>query len=67
MPYKHINKSWEFIKIFKHKLPIMSHINVVYKIECKDRDASYVRQTSRILKKRINEHRNHIGIRHNDL
>jgi len=42
----------------------MSHINVVYKIECKDRDASYVRQTSRILKKRINEHRNHIGIRH---
>jgi len=33
---------------------------MVYKVSSNDCDASYVGQTSRQLKKRISEHRNHI-------
>ena len=43
--------------------PHTSKNNVVYKISCRDSDASYVGQTGRKLKTRIAEHRNHI--RHN--
>jgi len=43
--------------VIKDKLPQWSHTNVVYKIECKDCDASYVGQTSRMLKTRIKEHK----------
>ena len=42
-------------------LPQSSQSNVVYKIDCKDCDASYVGQTSKCLKTRISEHRNHIN------
>ena len=38
-----------------------SQSNLVYKIDCKDCDASYVEQTSRCLKTHISEHRNHIN------
>ena len=40
--------------------PHTSKNNVVYKISCNNCDASYVGQTSRKLKTRIAEHRNHI-------
>ena len=42
----------------------MCHLNLlnpIYKIDCKDCDASYVGQTSRCLKTRISKHRNHIN------
>jgi len=35
-------------------------MNVVYKINCKDCDASYVGQIGKQLKTRISEHKNHI-------
>ena len=49
----------KFIRIQKDELLTLSHSNVVYKINCKDCNASYMGQTSRILKARIKEHRNH--------
>lgn len=55
-----LNKLREIIKVHKDHLPIHSNKNVVYKIFCKDCDGSYVGQTSRQLKTRITEHRNHI-------
>ena len=58
--YTGMNKLRSFIKVHKDKLPLMSHQNVVYKISCNDCDASYVGQTKRLLKTRINEHRAHI-------
>jgi len=39
--------------------PKLSNKDVVYKLCCKNCDASYVGQTSRQLKTRISEHRNH--------
>ncbi|KYM98107.1 hypothetical protein ALC62_11196 [Cyphomyrmex costatus] len=53
----------KYIKVQKDTRPHTSRNNVVYKIQCNDCDASYVGQTSRQLKTRITEHRNHI--RHN--
>jgi len=44
----------------KDPLPISAQRNVVYKIACKDCEASYVGQTSRQLHTHILEHRNHI-------
>lgn len=44
----------------KDVLPNNHKKNVVYKIMCKNCDASYVGQTGRKLKTRITEHRNHI-------
>ena len=49
-----------FIRAQKDILPIQSNKNVVYKISCKNCDASYVGQTMRQLKTRMSEHRNHI-------
>jgi len=61
MIYRGINKLNRFIKVQKDVLPPSSQSNVVYKIDCKDCDASYVGQTSRCLKTDIKEHRNHIN------
>ncbi|KYN14843.1 hypothetical protein ALC57_12952, partial [Trachymyrmex cornetzi] len=47
----------------KDGLPHDSKENVVYKINCKNCDASYVGQTGRKLKTRINEHKNDINPR----
>jgi len=46
--------------IVKDILPKSSQKNVVYKLSCKDCNATYVGQTCRKLKTRINEHKNHI-------
>jgi len=48
------------IKVQKDSLPPLFHSNVVYKLRCAQCDASYVGQTHRLLKIRIDEHRSHI-------
>jgi len=58
--YFSLNKLGSIIRGHKDILPNMSQKNVVYKILCKDCDASYVGQTCRQLKTRISEHKNHI-------
>jgi len=58
--YYNINKL-EIIKGHKDNIPKLSQMNVVYKLSCRDCDASYVGQTGRTLKTRISEHRNHIN------
>ncbi|KYN14004.1 2-hydroxyacylsphingosine 1-beta-galactosyltransferase [Trachymyrmex cornetzi] len=55
------NKLNKFIKVQKDVLPKNSNKNVVYKIECKKCDATYVGQICRKLYTRIAEHRNHIN------
>jgi len=44
-----------------HKDPLQPKKNVVYQLNCKDCNASYVRQTSRVLKIKINKHCIHIN------
>ena len=53
-----LNKLNSFIKTHKDPLLNKTKKNVVYKIYCKDCDASYVGQTERTLKTRILEHCN---------
>jgi len=55
-----LNKLTKFIKIYNDPLPILTHSNVVYRINCLHCKASYVEQTRGLLKNRIDEHRNHI-------
>jgi len=55
-----INRLNKFIKVHKDLLPLLSRSNVVYKINCLHCDSSYVGQTRRLLKHRIEEHKNHI-------
>jgi len=49
------------IKEHKDNFPTSSQMNVVYKLNCRNCNASYVGQTSRLLKTRIAEHKNHIN------
>ena len=60
LSYSSHNNLRRFIKVHKDPLLNEQKNNVVYKILCKDCDASYVGQTKRLLKIRIDEHRNHI-------
>lgn len=60
MSYVSLNKLHCFIKVQKDKLFRLSSRNVMYRIDCNNYDASYVRQMGRQLQIRINEHRNHI-------
>jgi len=53
------NKLNKFIKVHKGALPSSSRSNVVYQINCLDRDVSYVGQIKRTLNTRVSEHRNH--------
>ncbi len=46
----------KFIKRGKDDLDLLHNHDVVYKISCDDRDASYIRQTRRKLGTRLNEH-----------
>ncbi|XP_011858947.1 PREDICTED: uncharacterized protein LOC105556465 [Vollenhovia emeryi] len=49
-----------FIKTGKDKLDKLAHSDVVYKIPCKDCDATYVGQTKKQLGTRVKEHYNDI-------
>ena len=60
LAYKRINTLGRFIRGHKDVRPKLFHTNVVYKIDCRDCEASYMGQTGRCLKTRINEHKNHI-------
>ncbi|KYN07988.1 hypothetical protein ALC62_01038 [Cyphomyrmex costatus] len=55
--YKPINNLSSIIKTGKDKLDKFDNTNVVYKINCKDCDMTYVGQTKRRLKTRLKEHR----------
>lgn len=48
-------------KFTKTSFQFKSNKNVVYKLACKNCDATYVGQTSRQLKTRLVEHRNYIN------
>jgi len=50
-----------FIKTGKDKIDRSNRCNVVYRIDCRDCDASYVGQTKRRLTTRIKEHKNDIN------
>jgi len=58
--YQSLNKLNKIIKVHKDPLPGSSQSNVVYKINCRDCDASYVGQTGRQLSTRVKEHKNHM-------
>ncbi|EFN68160.1 hypothetical protein EAG_12640, partial [Camponotus floridanus] len=56
--YKCFNRLTKFIKAHKDKTPSHHNNNIIYQIQCKDCDATYVGQTKRQLKTRIKEHKN---------
>lgn len=49
------------MKVLKDPLPHDSRPNVVYKINCKNCEASYMGQTGRMLKPRFKKHKQHIN------
>jgi len=57
--YRCLNRLSTFIS-HKDRTDLSDNNDVVYKISCKDCDASYVGQTKRKLKTRINEHKSNI-------
>lgn len=60
--YRCLNKLGTFVKAHKDKNHQTSNNNVIYKIYCKDCDASYVGQTKRQLKTRLKEHMNNFKL-----
>jgi len=58
--FRCINKLSQFVKINKDQNHTLSKNNLVYKISCNDCDVSYVGQTKRQLKTRLNEHNNNL-------
>jgi hypothetical protein len=56
MSFYNLNKLNIFIKGHKDPLPHFLRKNVVYRLNCNNYDASYVRQTRRQLKTKILEH-----------
>ena len=61
LSFSGLNNLRSIIRVHKDPLPLLSRMNVIYKIDCLNCDASYVGQTCRRLKTRISEHRNHIN------
>ncbi|XP_071652241.1 uncharacterized protein [Temnothorax longispinosus] len=60
--YRILNKLNSIIKVQKDKSAQSSKNNVIYKICCKNCDASYVGQTKRQLRTRIKEHQANIRL-----
>jgi len=60
--YRILNKLTAFIKRHKDRNKFELNNNVVYKISCNNCNASYVGQTKRQLKTRINEHMKNIAL-----
>ena len=58
LAFFNLNKLGRFVKVHKNVLPKGSNKNVMYKIDC---NATYVGQTDRKLKTRIQEHRRQIN------
>jgi len=58
--YACLNRLDRFIKLHKDTTDHNSKNNIIYKIMCKDCDASYVGQTKRKLNTRISEHKRNI-------
>jgi len=56
LSYKNLNSLKSIIKVHKDKLDRHYKSNLIYKINCSSCDASYVGQTGRQLRTRINEH-----------
>jgi len=54
--YRILNKTDKFIKVQKDQTEHTHKNNIVYKISCKNCDATYTRQTKKQLKTRIKEH-----------
>ncbi|XP_018364761.1 PREDICTED: uncharacterized protein LOC108762315 [Trachymyrmex cornetzi] len=61
LAYRGIQKLNAFIRVQKDKLPTTSQAEVVYRLDCRDCDASYVGQTGRCVGVRMSEHKNHIN------
>ncbi|KAG5321416.1 MOS1T transposase, partial [Pseudoatta argentina] len=61
--YKLMNTLNSIIKSDKDRLERMEQCNVVYKIRCLDCDSSYVGQTKRKVKTRINKHKTNITLK----
>ncbi|KYN24384.1 hypothetical protein ALC57_04021 [Trachymyrmex cornetzi] len=59
--YRGIQKLSGLIRVQKDPLPTTSQADVVYRLDCKDCDASYVGQTSRCVKVQMSEYKNHIN------
>jgi len=58
--YRCLNKLNQFIKVHKDIDPPQFRNNLIYKISCKNCDATYVGQTKRQFRTRVSEHRNNI-------
>ena len=59
--YKCLNRLNGIIKRHKDREPTEANNNVIYKINCNDCDVTYVGQTKRKLRTRVNEHRKNIN------
>lgn len=60
--YRCIKKLNRFVKVHKAKNKHFNHSNVIYKINCKNCDASYIGQTKRQIRTRFKEHVNNIKL-----
>jgi len=65
--YRCLNKLSQFVKVHKDIDLTLNRSNVIYKISCKNCEATYVGQTKRQLKTRAKEHKNNIKLEQSKL